>query len=95
MKHEIIVHTFEPDCTFYQELMKLGEEVGEVCAECYVADRMDISFVEFDEQRKNIANELGDVLQVAFNLIAWLGIDIQTVIDSTHEKNTNRSYYAE
>ena len=95
MKHEITIHTFEPQCTFYQELMKLGEEVGEVCAECYFADRMTDNPIAFADQRRNIANELGDVVQVAFNLITWLGYDIQEIVDSTHEKNTNRSYYAE
>ncbi len=91
-KIQITVTPFE-NCTIYQELFKLVEEVGEVAAEFYNTDRKNA--VEL-EDIYSIACECADVLQATINLLYILDFtDVQALMDATYEKNLNRGYYAE
>lgn len=80
-------------CKFlYQAVMKLMEESGEVAQAFYNLDIEDVSQLDIDDIDK-LAEECGDVMQAAFNIINWLHYDVQEVIDKVTEKNIARGYY--
>lgn len=90
---EITVYPFMKCAAPYQELLKLGEECGEVMAEAYSVDAKGPSMTE--EDILSICYELGDVIQVAVNTIVLFGKNPNEIMRSTTIKNSNRGYYAE
>lgn len=90
---DITVYPFKKCDAPYQELLKLGEECGEVMAEAYNVDAKGLNFT--DEDILSICYELGDVIQVAVNAIVLLGQNPNDIMRSTTIKNNNRGYYAE
>lgn len=88
---EIKVTPFKACPFLYQQIIKLGEECGEVAQAYYRCDHVET--VSDNLCFDSVVIECGDVIQTAINIIVRCGYDVQDVMDIVTAKNSLRGHY--